>query len=378
MARKSPPPHDLFERTHVPSQDRRTLQRDGGDARVLSKNGDHVPDRAVTNWLAVAPAELQAKLANVGLIHVTKSKTCQELWDTCLKHKTTVKPRSLELYRRSQTIFFETFSPSEPIEKMTAEKLLEWKAALLTRFSPAGVAGHVKTAKMVFTWAVDHDWLTKNPMKKIPNGSFVNRENDRIMSMDEYAKLLATCPNQEWRTIMALARIGGLRCPSELKQLRWSDVNWTENRFLVHSPKTEGYEGHHERIVPLFPELRAELERHFSLDETKDNEFVIEHYQRTSWNLRNQFQVIARHAGLGTMIRPFDNMRMSRSNEVERQFGSKKETLWIGHSEKVMIKHYLVLEDKDYAEAAGKLGKQNPHAKSHALSPGEGRKGEGK
>ena len=132
------------------------------------KNGDHVPDRAVTNWLAVAPAELQAKLANVGLINVTKSKTCQELWDTCLKHKTTVKPRSLELYRRSQTIFFETFSPSEPIEKMTADKLLEWKAALLTKYAPAGVAGLVKGAKMVFDWAVDHDWLMKNPMKKIP------------------------------------------------------------------------------------------------------------------------------------------------------------------------------------------------------------------
>ena len=60
-------------------------------------------------------------------------------------------------------------------------------------------------------------------------------------------------------------------------------------------------------------------------------------------------------------------MRMSRSNEVERQFGPKKETLWIGHSEKVMIKHYLVLEDEDYAEAAGKLGNKNHHAESHAL-----------
>jgi integrase len=134
----------------------------------------------------------------------------------------------------------------------------------------------MKTAKMVFNWAVDHDWLTKNPMKKIPNGSFINRENDRIVTMEEYAKLLYACPNQEWRSIIALAKIGGLRCPSELQQLRWSDVDWTGNRFLVRSPKTERHEGHQERLVPLFPELRAELERHYSLDETKGNEFVIE------------------------------------------------------------------------------------------------------
>ena len=111
--------------------------------------------------------------------------------------------------------------------------------------------------------------------------------------------------------------------------------------------------GHTSPIVPLFPELRTELETHGSLDETKGNEFVIQGLQNSSWNLHAAFQAIAKRAGLGKIIRPFDNMRMSRSNEVERKFGSKKESLWIGHSEKVMVNHYFVLEDGDYAEAAG-------------------------
>ena len=173
------------------------------------KNGTHVPDKAVANWLSVAPAELQEKLAKVGLINVTKAKTCKELWETCLKHKTDIKPGTLRWYRLSQQIFFETFSPSEPIEKMTAERLFEWKASLFDKYATASVAGHVKVAKMVFEWAFDQDWLPKNPMKKIPNGSFVNRDNDRIISVEDYAKLLEACPNQEWRTIIALARIGG-------------------------------------------------------------------------------------------------------------------------------------------------------------------------
>jgi len=210
---------------------------------------------------------------------------------------------------------------------MTADRLLEWKTALLTKYAPASVAGFVRVAKMVFDWAVDQDWLTRNPMKKISTGSFVNRDKDRIISMDEYAKLLDACPNQEWRTIIALARIGGLRCSSELQQLRWSNVNWAENRILVHSPKTEHHERHRERNVPLFPELRAELERHFSLDETQGNEFVIEHYQKTCWNLNAPFQAIARRAGLGKVVRPFDNMRMSRSNEVLARWGQAKESV---------------------------------------------------
>jgi integrase len=250
---------------------------------------------------------------------------------------------------------------------VTAERLLEWKAVLLTKFAPASVAGFMKMAKTVFGWAVDHDWLSKNPMKKIPNGSFVNRDKDRIISMAEYAKLLEACPNQEWRTIIALARIGGLRCPSELQHLRWSDILWSENRFLVHSPKTERHEGHRERLVPLFPELRAELERHFSLIEMKGSEFVVEHVRRTTRNLHSPFQKIVHRAGLGKIIRPFDNMRMSRSNEVDREFGSIKESLWIGHSERVKKEHYYRLEDSDFAEAAGaSLESQNPHAQSHA------------
>jgi integrase len=227
----------------------------------------------------------------------------------------------------------------------------------------------MKVAKTVFGWAEDHDWIKKSPMKKIPNGSFVNREKDRIVTMDEYAKLLEACPHQEWRTIIAFARIGGLRCPSELQQLRWTDVHWAENRFLVRSPKTEHHEGHRERLVPLFPNLRSELERHFSLDEANDNEFVIERIRGTSWNLTTTFQTIAKRAGLGKIVRPFDNMRMSRSNEVDREFGSIKESLWIGHSERVKKEHYYRLEDSDFAEAAGaSLENQNSNQVSHAQS----------
>ena len=307
------------------------------------KNGTLVPERAVANRLADMPAELQTKLANAGLICVTKSKTCQELWDTCLKHKANVvKPQTLSLYRLKQKGFFEAFSPSEPIEKLTADKCLDWKTSLLAKHATATVAGHVKVAKMVFDWAVDQEWLTRNPLKKIPNGSFINRNNDRIISMEEYAKLLDACPHQEWRTILALARIGGLRCPSELQQLRWSDIDWAKNRFLVRSPKTAHHEGKDKRIVPLFTELRAELQRHFALDDTKEHEFVITHYQKTCWNLHSPFQTIARRAGLGTIIRPFDNMRMSRSNEVRAKWGELKESLWIGHSEKVMKDHYAL------------------------------------
>jgi integrase len=142
-----------------------------------------------------------------------------------------VKDSTINSYEHRRGIFFKTFSEKEAIATITENRLREWKTALLIEHAAASVAGYLQTARMVFRWAVTKKWLDENPVDPIPIGSFVNRKNDRTISMAEYAKMLDVCPNQEWRTIIALARIGGLRCPSELKRLQWTDINWAENRF---------------------------------------------------------------------------------------------------------------------------------------------------
>jgi integrase len=275
----------------------------------------------------------------------------------------------MKAYRDCQRVFFETFSPTELIDKITADRLLEWKTSMLSYgCATNSVAKYVQTTKMVLDWAVDQDWLTKNPGKNVPNGKIVNRDKDRMISMEEYAKLLDACPNQEWRTIFALARIGGLRCPSELKWLRWSDIDWEQHRFLVRSPKTERHARHRERVVPLFPELRKVLNQHFSLEEAGKNAFVIQGFQGTTWQLKHGFEKIVANACLGTIPKPFTNMRKTRSNEVLRDFGEIRESLWIGHSTKVMMDHYFRLSDEDFMEAAGaSVESQISHANPHAI-----------
>ena len=64
-----------------------------------------------------------------------------------------------------------------------------------------------------------------------------------FLSREDSEKVLAACPDAEWRLIFALSRFGGLRCPSEHLALRWGDVDWEHNRMTVHSSKTEHYEG---------------------------------------------------------------------------------------------------------------------------------------
>ncbi len=88
-----------------------------------------------------------------------------------------------------------------------------------------------------------------------------------------------------WRKVVRIAAllhdIGHLRTPSEMVRLRWTDILWDTDRIVVHSPKTEGYEGKETRVVPFFPELQTLLNEAWETAE-ENSEFVITRYRSDS------------------------------------------------------------------------------------------------
>jgi integrase len=84
------------------------------------------------------------------------------------------------------------------------------------------------------------------------------------VSPEDTRAILAAC-NPTWRIIVALARYGGLRCPSEVLSLKWEHVNFETNRMSVPSCKTEHHPGRAYRVCPIFVELRPYLDEAFDL-----------------------------------------------------------------------------------------------------------------
>ena len=187
----------------------------------------------------------------------------------------------------------------------------------------------------------------ESPLDGVGAGSYRNADKDRFITQEEYHKLLEACPCQEWRVIITLARIGGLH-PCEIKSFRWEDIDEANNRFKALNAKLKNHKRLYERQVPLFPEIVEELGK---LQPKEAEGFVI-NWRHTGWN--EYVCRIVKRAGLGKIPRPFDNMRASRATEIDRKYGSKAESLWIGHSEKIAMQHYLMVTDEDYAKAAGK------------------------
>jgi len=130
--------------------------------------------------------------------------------------------------------------------------------------SPNTAGQNIKRCRQMMGSALDDGLIESNPFKAIKIDLSSDGTKNRFIDTDTAAAILEACPDQEWRMIFTLARFGGMRCPSEVLALRWSDIVWDRGRFKVRSSKTARY-GKGERIVPLFPEVLKELETLFSI-----------------------------------------------------------------------------------------------------------------
>jgi integrase len=211
--------------------------------------------------------------------------------------------------------------------------------------------------------------IPKNPFAGLKGTVGSNRERDYFIADADARLVLDKCPDQEWRVLFALSRWGGLRCPSEHLELRWGDIDWERGRFTVRSPKTEHHEGGESRIVPLFPEVRAQLnklwvERECELAESgKASEQPVITGQRTpNANLRTRLYKIVRRAGLTPWPKLFQNLRASRATELAAKHPAHVAAAWLGHSTLIANKHYWRVTDDDFANAVGSIeaAEENP------------------
>ena len=113
-------------------------------------------------------------------------------------------------------------------------------------------------------------------------------------------RFIDRCPCPQWKAIIALGRFAGLRCPSEIVELRWGDINpgrqAERSLMTVRSPKTAAHDGHAVRIVPITPELRPIPQSHFD-KAPEGSEAVVPRLTDPTTNLRTTFMKLIARAG---------------------------------------------------------------------------------
>ena len=309
------------------------------------------PDLDTCNWLNSLTEEMHAKLSRAGLVEAKGNSTLGPFIDSYMKMRKDVKPATLTVWGHTKRNLVEFFGADRPLRSITPGDAEEWRLHLIGQdLSEATIRKRSGFAKQFFTFAVKKGFVDDNPFADLKSAAMGNPDRFYFVTPEDADAVIEACPDQEWRLIVALARYGGLRCPSEVFALTWDDVDWERNRMRVTSPKTEHHEGKGSRLVPLFPELLPLLQEAWEKAEPGTVHVISRH--RNSANLRTRFRKIIKRAGLTPWPKLFQNLRSTRQTELEESYPSHVVCAWIGNSEQVARKHYLQVTDDHFDRAA--------------------------
>lgn len=342
---------------------------------------------ATSEWLNGVPGKkkgisdgLRARLETLGLVERSKPAEVKDddRWSVTqwVDHfiKTSTKPDS-DNRRKISNVGerLKAFFGNDKIEDITDFQCKNFRAFLkdTIKLSENTTRRHIGICRQIFNAAIDNRILSQNPFKGQAVTVQPNPSRFFYVGVDLAQKVLDAMPDAEWRLIFGLARWGGLRCPSEVVALKWSDIDFEKEEFIVHSPKTAHHVGHDQRTVPMFPELKplflaaqeaAPVGSVYCVNRYRDGKEV---------NLRTQFDKFLSRAKIFVWQKPFQNCRSTRESELFRITNGNIKAVcsWIGNSEEIALKHYAQLQEADLKEAARKSiladGKVEVHNQVH-------------
>ncbi len=318
-------------------------------------------DSQTAGWLSEIGDVIHDKLAKVGLVEPREKITAIE-WTvgSFLEHYFSTLGQQKRMtalnYGRARRLLEEFFGKERRIDTIHEGDADDYKAWLLAPtksrkgFAPASASVDLRRARQFFKAAVRRRVIDRNPFEEVRCGSQANPSRKHFVKRETIEAVLAACPNHDWRLIFAFARYAGLRIPSELEELKWSDVNWERNRITVRVPKKSHLAGHEERIVPIFAELRPYLEAAF--DAAEPGAVYVVPRARGGRNLRRYAEQVLERASVPKWPKLFVNLRASREIELLETFPAHVVFAWLGHTAAVARSHYLSTTDADFDRAA--------------------------
>ena len=348
------------------------------------------PPPSTSSWVGDLSTKLRHKLAAAGLVDLPEEPDPVPVEDTdnagvCLgdflaehrEHGMTKRGRSaakltVEKWRAPMDRLIRFFGYDRDITTITRDDAYQYRVWLgkqricRTKANPGGRAlssntihKQVDNAKVFFNAAESRGLIDSNPFRLIVSATEPNRERDFFLPRDLTERIIAECPDAEWRLLVALWRYAGLR-KMEVFGLKWGDVLWQSGRLRVHATKIKHYRNKGIRYVPT-RDVQTYLEDVFqaSLEPGQTtlpaDAPIITRFSATNSNLDKPFKSILHRAGIVPWQKLFQNMRASCETEMLRTNEPHVVAAWIGHSIRVQQDHYAQVTDEHferYNEAA--------------------------
>ncbi len=223
----------------------------------------------------------------------------------------------------------------------------------------------IASTKVMFNKAVRLELVERNPFAHEASSSITIRDRDYFITAAMTEKLLEAAPDAQWRLMIALWRLAGLR-KMEIHNLTWGDIFRDKGRFRVRATKTAHMEGREVRYVPLSPVLQyfeeawqvalTDGQRSFPTDAP-----VITRFSPTNTNLNKPFLKIIETAGLKPWPKLIQNLRSSCETEwLDSGTLAHVVANWTGHSVQVQIENYAQVDVITLNNSIGAMLKKWP------------------
>jgi integrase len=310
-------------------------------------------DDETSRWLAAMDDKMHARLAAVGLVKARGG--CRAALgvfvDEYLAQRTDVKPGTMIVMKQARRWLVAFLGENKPLAQITPGDADAYRAHLLgAKRAKATVVKWCRYARHFFQVACRRRLITENPFGHIKGSIRGNPARRVFVQAVDVCKVIDAANDPQWKLLIALARWGGLRIPSEALALTWGDVDFAHQRFTVRASKTEHHADGGIRLVPMFPELVAHFQAVFDAA-PEGSTHVITRYRGPGQNLRTQLVRFITAAGLKPWPKPWQNMRASRATDLADQFPSHVCAAWLGHTEAVANEFYRQVTDEHFAKA---------------------------
>jgi len=327
------------------------------EALLSAKIIRHPLDRETSEWVTKIGDDLHAKLARTGLVKQREASTLGEWLDVFITNRDGLKPSSIRKLEQTGTKLIEYFSDGKAIHEITPSEASQWRDSLTAEgLSIASVKTHTGNAKTIFREIEQRGIIEESPFSHLKGGATPTK-NNRYVTPEEIEKVLDAAPDAEWRALFGLARLAGLRTPSETGLLTWSGIDWGRGRLCVFSPKTERHAGHESRTVPISPWLMEILRERFDQCEIEQEHVVT--IKRCGATQRKMRQIVDR-AGVEQWDAFWQTLRRSCEIEWAQKYPQYAVSKWIGHSITVSGRHYTnSIPDELFDTVSGISAAQN-------------------
>jgi len=205
-----------------------------------AKHGSTIPAKTLA-WLQnEATDKVAERLSKAGLCNPRERSTLGAFIESYIESREDASENKVRNFNNSRQKLVDYFTTGKLLYEITTGEADDWRQWLVNqKYSDATISKAVKHAKHFLLMAKRKGLVWRNPFHHLRAGGEENESRKRFIEQNTIDRAIEIAPDTQWKLIIALARYGGLRCPSEVLALSWADVDWEKGRVTVTSPKTK-------------------------------------------------------------------------------------------------------------------------------------------